>query len=273
MEQPVVDQPRLWRLILQIDTDAIRAVAYSTVEDSSMLQFSVALDQSGDQSLKSLEEAVYANPFLLSDFGKVDVVVRTPAFFISPAAIDAIDATAGIMQMSPDHQRRLKTDYIDSLDVSLSWALAEDFANFLARTFRNPAVWHHLTPLLRYFSRKTLLGNSGKVYVHLHRGSASEMDIIAFDASGRFVLAETRQFETVDDAAYFALSSAKIAGIDFRNDEMLVCGHNSLREQFMGIARNYFNYVMPNIFPSAVFRVGKEALSAPFPLIILPLCE
>jgi hypothetical protein len=53
----------------------------------------------------------------------------------------------------------------------------------------------------------------------------------------------------------------------------LVCGDVALREQIMPELRRFVNYVMPVIFPSTMFRAGKEALNAPFELILLPLCE
>jgi hypothetical protein len=47
----------------------------------------------------------------------------------------------------------------------------------------------------------------------------------------------------------------------------------ALREAIMPELRRYINYVMPVIFPSAMFRAGREAMNAPFELIVLPLCE
>ena len=93
MENPAIisngsiEQPRLWRLALQLDNDALQAVVWSTVEDSTLVHFSLPLDPTLPQ-VKALEEAVYAAPVLLSDFGSVDVVVRTNAYMPVPQGLD-----------------------------------------------------------------------------------------------------------------------------------------------------------------------------------------
>ena len=93
MESPAIisngsiEQPRLWRLALQLDKDALQAVVWSTVEEATLVHFSLPLDPTLPQA-KALEEAVYAAPVLLSDFGSVDVVVRTNAYMPVPQGLD-----------------------------------------------------------------------------------------------------------------------------------------------------------------------------------------
>ena len=61
--------------------------------------------------------------------------------------------------------------------------------------------------------------------------------------------------------------------LDDSNDEMLIAGNNSAREAITTTLREYLAYVMPVIFPSEMFKAGKDALNAPFDLIVLPICE
>ncbi|MDE6135072.1 MAG: DUF3822 family protein, partial [Muribaculaceae bacterium] len=142
-----IDKPRLWRLILMVDgTDALRAVVTSTVEDSSLLQFSLPLDPSVPR-IKALEEAVYAAPVLLSDFGRVDIVVRTDAYTIAPSELDeaACAACASITALTAvasesDRSPVIMTDAPGTATAKAIWTLEPDTSSFLARTFRNPSV-------------------------------------------------------------------------------------------------------------------------------------
>ncbi len=270
-----IARPQLWRLALQLERGLLRAIVWSTVEDSTMLQFSMPLDPT-QPGHKALEEAVYAAPALLSDFGRVDIVVRTASYMAVPDVLDEdmrrriADYTCLSSESETDE---LMTD-TTTIGVSVIWTLDSGTAGFLARTFRNPRVMCHISPLLRYFSRKTLLGNSGKLYAHFHEcGGQRELDIVTFGTDGKPALAATHTIGSDDDALYYILASIQQAGLDTRNDEILLCGHAASRDAVMPRLRKYAAYVMPVIFPSAAFRAGHEALRAPFPLVILPLCE
>ncbi|MCM1068260.1 MAG: DUF3822 family protein [Muribaculaceae bacterium] len=271
-----IERPRLWRLALQLERELLRAVVWSTVEDSTLLQFSLPLDPTLPGH-KALEEAVYAAPVLLSDFGRVDVVVRQAHYMAVPHGLDSELQSRlcnyACLSADPD-SCDLLSGHVGSLDADIVWPLDSGTASFLARTFRNPAVHCHITPLLRYFSRKTLLGNSGKLYAHFHEcAGRREVDIIAFGTDGSLALTATHPLSTDTDAIYYILASMQQAGLDARSDEILLCGHGSTRDALMPALRKYAAYVMPVIFPSAAFRAGREALQAPFPLIVLPLCE
>lgn len=125
---------------------------------------------------------------------------------------------------------------------------------------------------MRYFSRKTQLGNTGKIYAHI-TAEPPVVDIVAFGHDGALRLAVTKPVTAAADSAYWILACAREAGLDPASDEILLCGDNAARHELMPLLRRYAGYVMPVIFPSAAFRSGRDALNAPFPLILIPLCE
>lgn len=261
---------------MQLEPQQMRATVWSTVEDSSLRHFSLPLDPTL-AGHKSLEEAVYAAPILLSDFARVDVLVRDHRYMAVPSGLpeetlkDMIDYSC----LAPDDKDYdLHTDRIDTLDTDIAWPLESSLGGFLARTFRNPHVQCHVSPLLRHFSRRSALGNGGKVYAHLSQcGDTRQADIIILGGNGRLSLAASYDLRGDDDALYYILAGMQQAGLDPRADEVLVCGSGTMREALLARLRRYVAYAMPAIFPSAAFRAGKDALNAPFPLVILPLCE
>lgn len=269
-----IEHPALWRLALQVDSEALRAIIWSTVEESSLVNFTLPLDPTLPP-VKALEEAVYAVPALLSDFGRVDVVMRTERFLAAPTGLDS--AAAGALLdyeciTAGDSEPAVRTDSTPEADIL--WCLDAAVANFFARTFRNPRLTSHMGALLSYFSRKTLLGNSGKLYAHFHQGtSLRTTDIIAFGADRRAALITSKECRSDEDALYYILAAMKESGLDLRSDEILLCGHAGTRDVLMPMLRRYAASVMPVIFPSAAFRAGRQALAAPFPLVIQSLCE
>lgn len=274
MEQPTIENPRLWRLCLEVAPGVLHAVMTSTVADSSLLYRRLPLDASLPLH-QALEETVYANPDLLADFGHIDILVDTEAYTLIPEDVGLEAGITGEITQIGHNGLSVPAVAMDAAasGVKVVWAMPEDARQFLARTFRNVPVRHVMSLLLKYFGRTDGMSNRAKVFVHIGDGTPRRVDIAAYDAGGRLAMATSKQWETDTDVLYYALASARIAGFDVENDEMLLCGDGALRHAVTPLLSRYVRHVMPMIFPSAALRAGKEAFKAPFPLIILPLCE
>lgn len=264
-----IDNPRLWRLGIELTPQMLHIARTSTVTDASLRRSSIPL--SGDNYLKSLEEAVYATPELLADYGRTYIVVRTDSFTVVPRTLD--DAAAhlcceGACLVDDDTPTDIIVD--DAEMAKVGWTLPSDIAGFLARTFRNAPLQSHITPLIRFFSRRTAIGNSAKLFAHI---DGTSLDIIVFGPDGKLIMAVTHRIDNDTDALYFIMACAKEAGMDVIADEILLCGDTDRRLSLIPLLSRYASRVMPIIFPSAALRNGREAFKVPFPLIVLPLCE
>lgn len=265
-----MENTRLWRMALQLSPQAVNVVLTSMVADSSLRQFGLPLNPSMPY-MKAVEDAIYSTPEILADYGHIDLLVRTDAYTVVPASFpdDVASACGTYMQLcNADEPAELLSDR--SGDASVVWAISTELRNFLARTFRNAPVQCHIATLLRYLSRQARHGNTRKLYAHL---TADSVDIMVFDAGGSLRLAVTHPAPTDTDALYFIMACARQAGLDVMNDEIVLCGDATRRTTMMPLAGRYASRVMPLIFPSAALRAGREAFQAPFPLIIMPLCE
>lgn len=266
---PEIDNPRLWRLGIELTPKMMRIVRTSTVADASMRRSDIPL--SGDSYLKSLEEAVYATPDLLADYGRINIVVRTDAYTVIPRTAD--DTFARLCAEAAhlaDDDEPTETVADDAESATVAWTLPADIAGFLARTFRNAPLQCHISPLIRFFGRRSSMGNSTKLFAHIDAGN---LDIIIFTPDGKLNMAVTHRIETDTDALYFIMACAREAAMDMRSDEILLSGDPDRRRTLMPLLSRYAARVMPIIFPSAALRAGREAFKAPFPLIVLPLCE
>ena len=82
--EPAIEKPQYWRLLLDIEADTLHALATSTVADATMQCFSIPLNPTLTPQA-ALREAVYSTPALLSDFGRIDIVIASDRFAVLPS--------------------------------------------------------------------------------------------------------------------------------------------------------------------------------------------
>lgn len=274
MEQPEITNPTLWRLLLLIEHTSIRALALSTVDDVQTVAFTVPFDPTAPGLLQAVEEAVYAVPLLTADFASVDVLVDTSDYIVVPSSLGREAALeAAVYCCIADEGEELHADDIPALQATVVWPCLAELANFLARTFRNPRVGCRVSPLLRFFGVKNTGGNAAKLYAHLGGGVNPTVDMMAFGRDGSLLMCSTKPAPSVPDAAYWIMAGAREAGIDAATDSIYLCGDTSVRLALAPELSRLAANVLPFIFPSAAFRGGHDVLKAPFPLILIPLCE
>lgn len=270
LDKDLIKDTHLWRLIMRIDDKKLHVVLFCSLEDNSLIYREIQFDGSAQSLQKALEEAIYENPLLLSDFNRVDCIIETNKFTIIPSEIDNSDVKERIFKETfTSFDGEIVENNLSGLNANILMGVQKDLLNFIRRTFNNPNIYHNLTPLCRFFLKKSRSGNAAKMYAHLHE---NHLDILAFDKDS-LRLANSFAFRDPMDAVYYIIACRKMLNLDDSNDEMLIAGNNSAREAITTTLREYLAYVMPVIFPSEMFKAGKDALNAPFDLIVLPICE
>ena len=259
-----VDSPEHWRLEMMLSADSLDVFALRQVGENKVISAHLPLDPAAASRAAAFEEAAYSNPMLLMPFGKVDFVVNGGFTLVSPSDVQIEDINA--LFPAQDDSVTLSTA-IDARD-QLIFRLDRATYNFLQRTFDNARLTHSLAVLAQYFSRQSRLGNNSKMFVDIEERT---MNVLVFNQFG-LAMASCFDCPDINDAAYYALASANTAGLDFTNDEIRVVGTSDRRAALMPILRKFARNVMPAIFPASAFS-NDSAMSAPFTLAILPLCE
>ena len=217
-----LSQPELWQFYLALMPRSIDFILYAPSQDDSLVVRSLALDNSGGDYLKAVENVVYDNP------------------------VYEVSGTVGIVSEVP-----------------------QGVLPFVQRTFNNPPVVHHLYPLCEHFERLNAHSSIARMFVNL---SPHRMDLVVY-RQGRLELANTFNYRSMDDAAYFILHAYDSLKMNRLSDEIQLSGDRDVREQLTPLLRRFINYVMPAIYPAAALRLGHDAMKAPFDLIMLALCE
>ncbi len=269
----LISEPRMWNLAMRLNSAVMDVMLYNGSRPDSLIYRRLPLDTSSSTWVKALEETIYDNPLLLGDFNGTHIIVDTTRVAAVPddvvADTDMQEVVADMLLPADDIDEELIISHVPALSAAMMMKMPEETATFLRRTFNNPAIMHRLTPLCRYFFNSSKLGHTGRVYVNLQQKS---LDILAF-GNDRLLLANTFEFDNITDAVYYIMACRETLGCSDRNNEVLLAGNADVREELTPILREYIGYVMPAIFPSTMFKAGKEALTAPFDLIVLPLCE
>lgn len=268
LTKDLVAHPQLWRLGMRVSRQAVDVAINTPLEDHALIyrHFDLA---PGMEPLAAFEDLIYDNPLLLADFGKVDVLIDTPRFTLVPSEIRSEDMRADIVQaIWPDPDVATLAQELPTGETLLM-AVPSGLLSFVRRTFLEGRILHPIGVLATYFAAGSQHGTASKLYCRLRPGA---VDMLGF-THGRLTVATTAEAPTVDDMAYFILATAQTYGLNLDTDEICLCGNPELREQVTPMLRQFARYVMPVIFPSEIFKAGKDALRAPFELMILPLCE
>lgn len=276
MKADMIDNPQLYRLLLRVGARALDVAVVSRESDGGgPVRGSLPLRSDASDRLSSIEEAVYANDLLLSDFARVDIVVDSSRFVVIP---DAITPSSGLREAvlsamlpgcRPESGEEAVSCPVTGCGASVDMLVEADELHFLRRTFSNPRIHHPLSVLAGYLQSRSRLGNSGTMFVNLRQGAA---DVIAFGPRG-LVMANTFACSEAADVAYYVLASRRELGLG-ADEELLIYGPADLREPVMAMLRDYVGSVMPFIFPPEMLRTGSDAPPVPLDLLIVPLiCE
>ena len=270
-----IDSGGQWRLAMRLDSAALDTVIYSPLREGSLTHRRLPLDAAAGSHLKALETCVYENPLLLGDFSRVSLVIESRSCIILPPGLDdADDADADdarhliFTTAYPDFDGDTFLSPSGTAGVAIMAGEDGDVMSFIRRTFYNVQISSHLSPLCRYFLSSAGRSAGPRLHAVLRDGA---VDIVVTQRS-RLMMANTFDAPEASDAAYFIVAVRKMLNLP-DDAETMLAGSAKLREQVSPILRQFPAQVMPVIFPSEMFRAGKESLSSPFDLIILPLCE
>lgn len=267
----LISHPLMYRMGLMVTSTSVDVVITSRVNDNGLLFRHIDFPAGADP-MTALEETVYDNPLLTSDFYEIYVLVDNNRFF----AMDAVAANENeirkrIELLWPEDKSGVKLEALvtpaeQGRNVVVG-AASSALLKFLRRTFNNPAVEHRMGVLTRYYAVKNRLGNMGKIHVRLGEETT---DILVFGHQG-LLLVNTYPTKTTDDAAYFTLAVAKQFDFDNENDRIYVTGDGEVRDAYMAEMRRFVNMVLPEIMPTELTAPSSETGKVPFELLAYPL--
>ena len=274
LNKDTVKSPQRSRLGLCLDRERLHVLIKDSIAEIPVY-CSFQLDMSLGSVTKALEEIVYNNPILLSDFAKVDVTLRSPDFMLIPDALGAYGVEF-IESMADTAMADTATESMATLEspvartgCSLIVRESRDVVDFIRRTFNNPTIAHSLAVLASHYVKSSPLGTSDKMYINMYD---DKLDIAIFGERGLSLL-NTFAYADPMDAVYYIMATRSELGLDQTSGEIFIYGDAPLRDAVTPTLREYLGYVMPLVPPTPIIRGGAPAKEAPFDLTLLLLCE
>lgn len=275
LDKDSIQQTELWKLALTIAADHIDVALYPPLAREEILWRSFAFDPAAASPLKAVEDIIYDNPLLLSDFKRVDCIIsNVPAIPIpleaSPEIAADIYAKATDNAHTPDFDNNIELYDAGVDNAHIALVQNREIRAFLLRTFYNARFDSALASLCRYFAKKADAPKGPAIYVPIN---GKRLTVIALD-NNRLLMANEFSFEKDIDAVYYILASARQLGLDFESTPVFVSpGMPDNPENLATLLTPYMPLTAPIPFPTLRYRASKATLQAPLSLLIRPLCE
>lgn len=203
LTKELLDDASAHRLILRVAPRRLSAlIAGPEGVERSVLFHSEEL---ADGSVRSLENAIYDNPLLLSDFSTVDIIFSTPELFLAPEGTEELhEAMADAMLPDSDAPRRVLACPFGE-EGTVCYTVNADIHNFLTRTFACARFHHALAIDARALAALSRPDGAATTYA-LCEGEG-EMAIASFGADGSMRYLNRPRPLTAADCAYYLLAA------------------------------------------------------------------
>lgn len=278
LEKDIISQPELWKLSLMLSGSRLDVALYPPVSSEEIVWRSFSLDSRASSPLKAIEDVVYANPLLLSDFKRIDCIIDNVAQLPLPAAVaENPEMAAHIYNAAatePDNPA--DPEFFRTADAATTIMVRQDASikAFLQRTFFNIAFDSRLAALCRFFIMRPEAPAGNTVYAIARDGV---LTLIAVD--GHHILCANKfTYSKEIDAVYYILAAMQSLGLDAASTPVFTRGlpepdSSSDADMSRQVAARCFGQAGPLPFPTLRYRATRTSLQAPYSLLIRPLCE
>lgn len=270
LDKDAISQPELWRMALLVSDKSLDVALYPPVVREQMLWRHFGLDDKDASHMRGLEDAIYDNPLLLSDFKSVSCILNYPTQVfprdMDPDQVREIYVQCAAPEISVDDVQLYECGADNAV---IAMGVDQDTKAFLSRTYYNARFYCRMAEMVRYLIG--LCRHSEGISVMIPLGH-DELTIVITDGA-KLLMANTFAYKQDVDAAYYILASLQCLNLDLQQVKVSVgsIGHDT--SSIMQILQRYVTNVGPMPFPSLRFRATKELMKAPLDLLIRPICE
>jgi len=277
LDKDTISQPELWKLALTVRESRLDVALFPPVTRQEMIWRTYPFDTSAAGNLNAIENVIYDNPLLLSDFKSVDCIIDNTPELLLPSALPSAQL-AGCYDRSTTSVKQDATDPFDietfatgDPDCCVAVCQTPGIRAFFTRTFYNVRFDSRLAALCRYF----IIHRSGQHDV-------PEINVILLDNrltliatdSNRLLMANNFTFIKEIDAAYYILASISSLGLDRETVDVHISpAINERNDSLHNILCRFIPHTSPIPFPMLRYRASRQTLHAPFELITRPICE
>ena len=225
-----------YTLSIRLSTDGFSFSIYNPIHDDS---FSV-IEKEIDTSLSltaNLKAVFHELDFLGHSYKRVNIMLASKRFTIVP--LDLFEEEQADLLFYHNHQKRENETVIYNIlkknNVVIVFGIDRSAYSFLTEQYPEARFYSQSTPLIEYFSVKSRLGNSKKMYVSVREEG---IDIYCFER-GHLLLANSFECFHTEDRICYLLYAWKQLEFNQERDELHLTGTLPDKEILMNELRKF----------------------------------
>lgn len=265
LPKDLITQPELWRCVLHITPSRLNVAVVPPVAQEEMVAASLLLNPEAPTPLKALEDAVYDNPLLLSDFKSVHCLVETPTHAVVPAPLATPDDAPLLLSRESgteaDPDRTVASPQFGG--AAVVYELPEPLEAFLRRTFFGVTI---STPIEEVGKAATQLSTTTAAPVMIAVADTASAVTLAAARGGELLMLNTFTVNHPADAAYYLLASRSTLGLGKGDGTVWFAGQAPLARTVANIVTPYLDSVEFVTIPPELCGYGREAGRLTYPL-------
>lgn len=265
LTRELIAQPHLWELILGVSEQQLDIGIFPPVDNEPPIFAKIGLPTDTSDYLKTLQDSIYDNPLLLSDFKRVKCLISSKDFLFIPNIEDEKSQEI-LFQSSFADCDDFMAETLKEGNEKMLFGINSDITAFLKRTYFNMQISHRLIPLINYFrSLSAEDGTSTWIYKH-----EKETDIIIFKGK-KLIFSNTFVTNSPTDILYYLAAIKKEYSPE---DSKFYFGdeNKDLTQTYTDLKR-YIPELSLIYPPARLMKAGRVITEIPLSLTAAYICE
>lgn len=229
-----------YTLSIRLSTDGFSFCIYNPIHDSSLSFFEKEIDASLSLTA-NLKSAFRELAFLNHLYKRVNILVTGKRFTLIP--LELFEADQAEILFHHNHLKReneiIQYNILKKNNIVTLFGMEKSAYLFLSEQFPNVRFYSQASPLTEYFSIKSRLGNSKKMYASLRNDA---IDLYCFER-GHLLIANSFECKQTADRIYYLLYTWKQLDFNQERDELHLTGLIKDKETLTGELRKFIQQV------------------------------
>lgn len=225
-----------YTLSIRLCTDGFSFTIYNPIHDSSISFLEKEIEPSLSFTA-NLKQIFRESEFLTYSYKRVNIMMASKRFTMIPLELFEDEQTE--MLFYHNHLKReneiICYNILKKNNIVVIFGMDKSAHVFLSERFPEARFYSHTSPLIEYFSIKSRLGNSKKMYASLRSDS---IDLYCYER-GQLLLANSFECHQTADQVYYLLYVWKQLGFNQERDELHLSGILAHKEALVQELRKF----------------------------------
>ena len=210
-----------YTLSIRLSTDGFSFSIYNPIHDDSLSIIEKEIDTSLSLTA-NLKAVFHESDFLNHPYKRVNIMMASKRFTIAP--LDLFEEGQAELLFYHNHQKKENETVLYNIlrknNVAVIFGIDKSAQTFLNEQYPEARFYSQSTPFIDYFSVKSRLGNSKKMYASVRKDG---IDIYCFER-GHLLLANSFECTHTEDRIYYLLYVWKQLEFNQERDELHLTG-------------------------------------------------